>query len=155
MICIDDACEMARRVRERGGRVVATGGCFDLLHAGHVGTLEAARALGDCLIVCLNSDASIRRLKGSDRPLVQQEERARVLRALRWVDAVVVFDEDTPAAVLERLRPDVFAKGGDYRLEELPEARLLARWGGETAILPFVEGRSTTRLLEEAAARAG
>jgi rfaE bifunctional protein nucleotidyltransferase chain/domain len=155
MIGIDDACEMARRVRERGGRVVATGGCFDLLHAGHVGTLEAARALGDCLIVCLNSDASIRRLKGSDRPLVQQEERARVLRALRWVDAVVVFDEDTPAAVLERLRPDVFAKGGDYRLEELPEARLLARWGGETAILPFVEGRSTTRLLEEAAARAG
>jgi rfaE bifunctional protein nucleotidyltransferase chain/domain/rfaE bifunctional protein kinase chain/domain len=155
MIAIDDACELVRRVRERGGRVVATGGCFDLLHAGHVGTLEAARALGDCLIVCLNSDASIRRLKGSDRPLVQQEERARVLRALRWVDAVVVFDEDTPAAVLERLRPDVFAKGGDYNLEELAEARLLARWGGETAILPFVEGHSTTRLLEEAAARAG
>jgi D-beta-D-heptose 7-phosphate kinase / D-beta-D-heptose 1-phosphate adenosyltransferase len=155
MIGIDDACELARRVRERGGRVVATGGCFDLLHAGHVGTLEAARALGHCLIVCLNSDASIRRLKGSDRPLVQQDERARVLRALRWVDAVVVFDEDTPAAVLERLRPEVFAKGGDYRLEELPEARLLARWGGETAILPFVEGHSTTRLLEEAAARAG
>jgi D-beta-D-heptose 7-phosphate kinase / D-beta-D-heptose 1-phosphate adenosyltransferase len=149
----DDAFDLARRVRERGGRVVATGGCFDLLHAGHVRTLEAARALGDCLIVCLNSDDSIRRLKGSDRPLVEQDERAAVLRALRWVDAVVVFDEDTPAAVLERLRPDVFAKGGDYSVDELPEARLLARWGGETAILPFVEGHSTTRLLAEAAAR--
>jgi D-beta-D-heptose 7-phosphate kinase / D-beta-D-heptose 1-phosphate adenosyltransferase len=155
MIGIDDAFDLARRVRERGGRVVATGGCFDLLHAGHVRTLEAARALGDCLIVCLNSDASIRRLKGSDRPLVEQDERASVLRALRWVDAVVVFDEDTPAVVLERLRPDVFAKGGDYSLDELPEARLLARWGGETAILPFVEGHSTTRLLAEAAARGG
>jgi rfaE bifunctional protein nucleotidyltransferase chain/domain len=153
MIGIDDAFDLARRVRERGGRVVATGGCFDLLHAGHVRTLEAARALGDCLIVCLNSDDSIRRLKGSDRPLVQQVERAAVLRALRWVDAVVVFDEDTPAAVLERLRPDVFAKGGDYSVDELPEAHLLARWGGETAILPFVEGHSTTRLLAEAAAR--
>jgi D-beta-D-heptose 7-phosphate kinase/D-beta-D-heptose 1-phosphate adenosyltransferase len=153
VVGLDEACDLARRVRERGGRVVATGGCFDLLHAGHVRTLEAARALGDCLIVCLNSDASVRRLKGSDRPIVDQDERAAVLRALRWVDAVVLFDENTPAAVLERLRPDVFAKGGDYSVDELPEARLLARWGGETALLPFVEGRSTTRLLAEAAAR--
>jgi D-beta-D-heptose 7-phosphate kinase/D-beta-D-heptose 1-phosphate adenosyltransferase len=146
--------ELVRRIRGRGGRVVATGGCFDLIHAGHISTLQAARALGDCLVVCLNSDDSVRRLKGSDRPLVRQEERAAVLRALRCVDAVVVFDEDTPEAVLERLRPDVWAKGGDYALDELPEARVLARWGGETAILPFVEDRSTTRLLEEAAGRA-
>jgi D-beta-D-heptose 7-phosphate kinase/D-beta-D-heptose 1-phosphate adenosyltransferase len=149
-----DVGELVRRIRGRGGRVVATGGCFDLIHAGHISTLQAARALGDCLVVCLNSDDSVRRLKGSDRPLVRQEERAAVLRALRCVDAVVVFDEDTPEAVLERLRPDVWAKGGDYALDELPEARVLARWGGETAILPFVEDRSTTRLLEEAAGRA-
>jgi D-beta-D-heptose 7-phosphate kinase/D-beta-D-heptose 1-phosphate adenosyltransferase len=150
-----DVEELIRRVRASGGRVVATGGCFDLVHAGHISTLQAARALGDCLIVCLNSDASVRRLKGPDRPLVAEEERAAVLRALRCVDAVVVFDEDTPETVLERLRPDVFAKGGDYSLAELPEAELVARWGGETVILPFVEDRSTTRLLAEAASRGG
>lgn len=141
------------RVRAEGGTVVATGGCFDLLHAGHVGTLRAARSLGDCLIVCLNSDASVRRLKGSDRPLVPEEDRAAVLRALECVDAVVLFDEKTPEAILARLRPDVFAKGGDYALSELAEARLLERWGGRAVILPYVAGRSTTRLIEEAVTR--
>ena len=140
---------VARRVREQGGTVVATGGCFDLLHAGHVSTLRSARTLGDCLIVCLNSDASVRRLKGPDRPLVPQADRAAVLGALACVDAVAVFDEDTPEALLDRLRPDVFAKGGDYAAEELPETALLASWGGRTVILPYIEGRSTTRLLEE------
>jgi rfaE bifunctional protein nucleotidyltransferase chain/domain len=141
------------RVRAAGGTVVATGGCFDLLHAGHVRMLRAARALGDCLIVCLNSDSSVRRVKGSDRPLVPEEDRAAVLGALGCVDAVVLFDERTPEAVLERLRPDVFAKGGDYAVSELPEARLLARWGGRAVILPYVAGRSTTRLIEEAVSR--
>ena len=150
----DDAATLAARVRARGGRVVATGGCFDLLHAGHVGMLTAARALGDCLVVCLNSDASVARLKGPDRPLIPEEERAAVLRALRSVDAVAVFDEDTPAEALAQIKPAVFAKGGDYAPEELPEASVLARWGGEVAILPYLEGRSTTRLLEEVAARA-
>jgi D-beta-D-heptose 7-phosphate kinase / D-beta-D-heptose 1-phosphate adenosyltransferase len=150
----EDAAAVAARVRANGGRVVATGGCFDLLHAGHVGMLAAARQLGDCLVVCLNSDASVRRLKGADRPLVPEEERAAVLRALRSVDAVEVFDEDTPAEALARIRPDVFAKGGDYAPDELPEARVLERWGGEVAILPYLEGRSTTRLLEDVAARA-
>ncbi len=135
------------RVRARGGTVVATGGCFDLLHAGHVSTLEAARGLGDCLVVCMNSDASVRRLKGPDRPLVPQEDRAAVLSALACVDAVVVFDEDTPEAVLERLRPDLFAKGGDYAVGELPEAAAMSRWGGEVVILPYLDGRSTTGLL--------
>ena len=151
----ENAVAVAERTRSRGGRVVATGGCFDLVHAGHVATLNAARALGDCLIVCLNSDASVRRLKGPDRPLVPEDERAAVLRALRCVDAVAIFDEDTPAEVLSAIRPDVFAKGGDYAAEELPEAAVLSRWGGEVAILPYVEGRSTTRLLEEVAARVG
>ncbi|HET9213573.1 MAG TPA: D-glycero-beta-D-manno-heptose 1-phosphate adenylyltransferase [Gaiellaceae bacterium] len=145
----DDAEALVSRVRAQGGSVVMTGGCFDLLHAGHVRMLAAARRLGDCLVVCLNSDESVRRLKGGGRPVVGQEDREAVLLALESVDAVVVFDEDTPAAVLERFRPDVFAKGGDYALERLPEADVVARWGAEAVVLPYEEGRSTTRLLEE------
>ncbi|HEX2026124.1 MAG TPA: D-glycero-beta-D-manno-heptose 1-phosphate adenylyltransferase [Actinomycetota bacterium] len=140
-------------VRARGGTVVATSGCFDLLHAGHVATLESARALGDCLIVCLNSDESIRRLKGPDRPVVGVDDRAAVLRSLACVDEVVVFDEDTPEAALSRLRPDVFAKGGDYAMAELPEAALVESWGGQAVILPYVAGRSTTGLMEEVVRR--
>jgi D-beta-D-heptose 7-phosphate kinase / D-beta-D-heptose 1-phosphate adenosyltransferase len=145
---------LARDVRAAGGTVVATGGCFDLLHPGHVRTLEAARALGDCLVVCLNSDASVARLKGPGRPVLGAEDRAAVLGALRCVDGVLVFDEDTPAAALERLRPDVWAKGADYADLELPEAAVLSRWGGEVVLLPFVDGKSTTRIIEEATLRA-
>jgi D-beta-D-heptose 7-phosphate kinase / D-beta-D-heptose 1-phosphate adenosyltransferase len=136
--------------RAAGGTVVATGGCFDLLHPGHVRTLEVSRALGDCLIVLLNSDASVARLKGPGRPLVRGADRAAILRALRCVDAVHVFDEDTPERALERLRPDVWTKGGDYRVGDLPEARLLRRWGAEAVVLPYLPDRSTTRLIEEA-----
>jgi D-beta-D-heptose 7-phosphate kinase / D-beta-D-heptose 1-phosphate adenosyltransferase len=149
----EDARALAARVRAEGGTVVATGGCFDLLHAGHVGALEAARALGDCLIVCLNSDASVRRLKGPDRPLVPEPDRAAVLAALACVDAVAVFDEDDPRAILRELRPHVWAKGGDYAVAELPEAATLAEWGGRAVVVPYVAGRSTTRLIE--VARAG
>jgi rfaE bifunctional protein nucleotidyltransferase chain/domain len=152
---MDAALKVVARVRARGGRVIATGGCFDLIHAGHVSVLAKARVLGDCLIVCLNSDASVRRLKGRGRPLVPEQDRAAVLGALAAVDAVVVFDEDTPEAVLDRLRPDVFAKGGDYATADLPERRLLATWGGEVVLLPYLEGRSTTSLLEEVERRAG
>jgi rfaE bifunctional protein nucleotidyltransferase chain/domain/rfaE bifunctional protein kinase chain/domain len=136
------------RVRSSGGTVVATGGCFDLLHPGHVATLRAARGLGDCLVVCINSDASVRRLKGPSRPLVTAPDRARVLEALEFVDAVVVFDEDTPAEVLDRLRPDVWAKGGDYAGADLPEAAVLRTWGGQAVVLPYLDGHSTTALVE-------
>ncbi|RBY93977.1 D-glycero-beta-D-manno-heptose 1-phosphate adenylyltransferase [Blastococcus sp. TBT05-19] len=136
------------RVRAAGGTVVATGGCFDLLHPGHVATLRAARGLGDCLVVCINSDDSVRRLKGPSRPLVSAPDRARVLEALEFVDAVVVFDEDTPSAVLERLRPDVWAKGGDYAGADLPEAEVLRSWGGQAVVLPYLDGHSTTALVE-------
>jgi rfaE bifunctional protein nucleotidyltransferase chain/domain len=146
----DDARALAERVRARGGTVVATGGCFDLLHAGHVRALEAARALGDCLIVCLNSDDSVRRLKGPDRPLVPEPDRAAVLAALRCVDAVAVFGEDDPRAILRELKPQVWAKGGDYAVSELPEAATLAEWGGRAVVVPYVAGRSTTRLIEVA-----
>jgi rfaE bifunctional protein nucleotidyltransferase chain/domain/rfaE bifunctional protein kinase chain/domain len=143
------ALELIERTRERGGTVVATGGCFDLLHAGHVESLQAARALGDVLVVCLNADDSVTRLKGPDRPIVRAEDRAAVLRGLGCVDEVVVFDEDTPVALLERLRPDLFVKGGDYRPEELPETPVLARWGGRVVTVPLKAGRSTTSILQE------
>jgi D-beta-D-heptose 7-phosphate kinase / D-beta-D-heptose 1-phosphate adenosyltransferase len=104
--------------------------------------------------VCLNSDASVRRLKGPRRPLVREADRAAVLAALGCVDAVEIFDEDTPAELLRRLRPDLWAKGGDYAGAPLPEAAVLSAWGGRPVVLPFVEGRSTTRLIEEAALHA-
>jgi D-beta-D-heptose 7-phosphate kinase/D-beta-D-heptose 1-phosphate adenosyltransferase len=145
----DGAEALAARIREQGGTVVATGGCFDLLHAGHVTMLETARALGDCLIVLVNSDESVRRLKGPGRPLVPEEDRVAVLQGLSAVDAVVVFEEDTPELALARVRPHVFAKGADYSLDELPEAALVESWGGQAVLLPYVAGRSTTRLIEE------
>jgi D-beta-D-heptose 7-phosphate kinase/D-beta-D-heptose 1-phosphate adenosyltransferase len=137
---------------EGTGVLVATGGCFDLLHAGHVATLEAARALGDRLVVCVNSDASVARLKGPGRPLQPVEDRVRILRALASVDDVVVFDEDTPEQVLRTLRPQLWVKGGDYSGVEVPEAAVLAGWGGRVVTVPFLDGRSTTRLAERAIA---
>lgn len=141
-----DALLLARAVRDRGGTVVATGGCFDLLHAGHVRALAAARAMGDCLVVCLNSDASVRRLKGPDRPIIGEQDRAELLLALACVDAVLVFGEDTPEAVLDRLRPDLWVKGGDYQGARLPEADLVERWGGRCLTVPYHPARSTTGL---------
>jgi rfaE bifunctional protein nucleotidyltransferase chain/domain len=120
-----------------------------------VRTLEAARALGDCLIVCLNSDASVRRLKGPDRPIVEEADRAAVLAGLGCVDAVAVFGEDDPRAVLGELRPHLWAKGGDYALGDLPEREVLEQWGGQAVIVPYMAGRSTTRLIEETMARGG
>ncbi|WBB69781.1 PfkB family carbohydrate kinase [Micromonospora sp. WMMD812] len=144
-------------VHAAGGTVVATGGCFDLLHAGHVATLQAARKLGDCLIVCLNSDASVAGLKGPERPVVPQGDRSRLLAALSCVDAVMIFDEPTPHAALSWLRPDIWVKGGDYAgagdAPALPEAEILRRWGGHTVVVPYLDGRSTTDMI--AAARAG
>jgi D-beta-D-heptose 7-phosphate kinase/D-beta-D-heptose 1-phosphate adenosyltransferase len=139
--------ELIAAVTRQGGTVVATGGCFDLLHAGHVATLRAARRLGDCLVVCLNSDDSVRRL-------IPAADRVRVLEALECVDAVVLFEEDTPAEVLRRLRPDVWAKGGDYAGADVPEAAVLETWGGQAVVLPYLQGRSTTELVHTATRRA-
>jgi D-beta-D-heptose 7-phosphate kinase / D-beta-D-heptose 1-phosphate adenosyltransferase len=140
------ALRIAHEIRESRGTVVATGGCFDLLHAGHIRTLSAARALGDCLIVCLNSDESVRRLKGNERPIVTERDRADLLLALECVDGVVIFDEDTPEAAIMRLRPDVWVKGGDYSASDLPEATALTDWGGQVVTVPFHPGYSTTHL---------
>ena len=141
--------ELVARVRARGGTVVATGGCFDVLHAGHVESLSGARRLGDVLVVLLNSDASARRLKGPGRPVNGVGDRAKVLLGLSSVDAVLVFDEDDPAAMLGRLRPDIWAKGADYEGAELAEAELVRSWGGRVVLLPYLSGRSTTAILDE------
>ncbi|MEU0158272.1 D-glycero-beta-D-manno-heptose 1-phosphate adenylyltransferase [Streptomyces sp. NPDC006261] len=148
---VPDAIGLAARVRAEGGTVVAAGGCFDLLHAGHVALLQAARRIGDCLVVCVNSDASVRRRKGPTRPLVPAADRVRVLLALGCVDAVAVFDEDTPERLLKEVRPHIWAKGGDYALAQLPEASLVRSWGGEVVLLPYLDGRSTTDLAARAA----
>ncbi|MBT2553143.1 PfkB family carbohydrate kinase [Arthrobacter sp. ISL-5] len=143
-----DALALARRVRANGGTVVATGGCFDLLHAGHARTLAAARDLGDCLIVCLNSDESVHRIKGGPRPIVSQQDRAELLLALECVDAVLVFEEDTPQACLDVLRPAVWVKGGDYSVSQLPEADLVASWGGRCVTVPYHQAHSTSVLAD-------
>ncbi|MEW5809775.1 MAG: D-glycero-beta-D-manno-heptose 1-phosphate adenylyltransferase [Actinomycetota bacterium] len=148
-----DAIALAERLRAEGRTVVATGGCFDLLHTGHVRLLRTARELGDALIVVINSDDSVRALKGPSRPVMPAEDRARVLTALACVDAVAVFDEQTPERILDALRPDVWVKGGDYTADALPETDVVTRHGGDVVIVPTVAGYSSSALI--AAARSG
>jgi D-beta-D-heptose 7-phosphate kinase/D-beta-D-heptose 1-phosphate adenosyltransferase len=143
-----DALALARNVHAAGGTVVATGGCFDLLHAGHIRALAAARKLGDCLIVCLNSDESVRRIKGEHRPIISQEDRTEMLLALEYVDGVMVFDEDTPVVCLDQLRPDLWVKGGDYDVTELPETSIVESWGGRCTTVPYHPAKSTSNLAE-------
>jgi rfaE bifunctional protein nucleotidyltransferase chain/domain len=148
---------LAWRERERGANhvVVFTNGVFDLVHAGHVAYLEHARALGDALIVGINSDASARRLKGRRRPFVAFDDRARVVAGLRCVDAVVGFDELTPETLLDCLRPEIHVKSAQYRLEDLPERLVVEGYGGKIVLAPHVAGKSTTdlavRILERSA----
>jgi len=146
--------DLRERWRRQGRIVVWTNGCFDLLHAGHVRSLDAARALGDVLVVGLNSDESVRRLKGAGRPVMSAGERAEVLAALTAVDHVVVYGEDTPEGALERLRPDIHAKGADYAPpngKPLPERAVVEAYGGRIEFLPFVDCVSTTTLVEKLA----
>lgn len=146
----DSAALVAERLRAEGRRLVFTNGCFDVLHAGHVALLAAARASGDALVVALNSDASVRRLKGPERPAVTLDDRVAVLAALGVVDFVVVFEEDTPLELLRVIRPAVLVKGGDYRAEDVVGGEDVVGWGGEVRIVPLLEGRSTTALLDRA-----
>ena len=136
--------------RSAGDSVVLTNGCFDILHIGHISLLEQARRKGDRLIVALNSDASVRQIKGPLRPIVGEHERARILAALSAVDAVIVFNESTPLTLIEAIRPDVLVKGGDYREEAVVGAREVRAWGGRVELIPLVEGISTTQLIARA-----
>jgi rfaE bifunctional protein nucleotidyltransferase chain/domain len=139
--------------KEQTGPVVFTNGVFDLLHVGHIDLLTAARARGDRLIVALNSDASVRRLKGPARPVRSEAERAYVVAALEAVDAVTVFEQDTPLEIVLALRPDVLVKGGDYSLDTIVGRTEVESWGGRVQVVPLTPGQSTTRIIE--ALRAG
>ncbi|HEX5274069.1 MAG TPA: D-glycero-beta-D-manno-heptose 1-phosphate adenylyltransferase [Candidatus Rubrimentiphilum sp.] len=144
---LDEALEWREAQRAAGKRVVFTNGCFDILHAGHVEYLAWAREQGDALIVGLNEDDSVRRIKGPARPIVPFADRARVLAALRSVDAVVGFGERTPEVLLDKLRPDVHVKSSQYREEELPERDVVLAHGGIVKLAPHVDGASTTDLI--------
>jgi D-beta-D-heptose 7-phosphate kinase/D-beta-D-heptose 1-phosphate adenosyltransferase len=142
------AIRAVREARRRGERVVFSNGCFDVLHVGHVRSLEQARGLGDRLIVAVNSNASVRRLKGAGRPVVPARQRVEVLAALACVDWVVVFRDDTPLSLIRALRPDVLAKGGDWRLDAIVGARDVRSWGGRVVRLRQVPGVRTSRIVE-------
>lgn len=154
--------ELREAWRERGLRVVLTNGVFDIVHAGHVAYLSAARDQGDLLVVALNSDRSTRALKGPRRPIVPEADRAALLAALRPVDYVTLFDETTAEAVVAALRPEVYVKGGDYAgpdgapdLGRLPEGRVVAAYGGRVVLLAFAEGRSTSAIIARIVERYG
>ncbi len=151
----DDAVRWRDEQRARGRRVVFTNGVFDLVHAGHVAYLDWARAQGDALILGLNTDASVRALKGPERPLVPFADRAAVLAGLRSIDAVVGFTERTPETLLDRIRPDVHVKSAQYRVEDLPERLVVLQHGGEIRLAPHLAGRSTTDIVAEIRRRYG
>jgi rfaE bifunctional protein nucleotidyltransferase chain/domain len=155
LVGIEEAARQAAEWRSRGRRVVLANGCFDLLHVGHVRYLSAARGLGDALVVALNSDASVRRLKGPGRPVMAADERAELIGALAAVDLVVVFDDDSAEALIARLRPDVHAKGTDYTEESVPERAAVLAAGGRVAIAGDPKSHATRDLIAAIIARFG
>lgn len=140
---------IADEARKDSRRIVFTNGCFDIIHAGHVKYLAEAKKLGDVLFLGLNSDQSVRRLKGDSRPINSETDRASVLSALRFIDYVVVFGEDTPENIIRTIRPDVLVKGGDYKIENIVGADFVKSEGGEVVTIDFVDGKSTTRIIEK------
>jgi len=144
-----DIAKFCEILRKGGQKVVFTNGCFDILHAGHVTYLEAAKAQGDVLVLGLNTDASVRRLKGPERPINNELDRAKVVAALKSVDYVVFFGEQTAEAVIAEVKPDIYVKGGDYTLDTLPEAKIVQSYGGKVAFIDMVEGRSTTNIINK------
>lgn len=145
----DEFAQLAEKLRGEGKRVVFTNGVFDILHVGHLRYLQAARDLGDALLIGVNADVSVRRLKGPSRPVNSEEERAELLSALRCVDGTCIFSEDTPLELIRAVRPDIHAKGGDYKTPDaLPETPLVRSLGGEVVILQLIPDRSTTRIIE-------
>ena len=150
IVTVARAASRVAGLKRRGRVVVFTNGCFDLLHVGHLSLLENARALGDTLVVGVNGDASVRRLKGSGRPIVPLRERMEILAALRVVDLVVRFDESTPARLIDRLVPNVLVKGGDYRRETIVGRKTVEDSGGRVVTFPLLRGRSTSNLLTRA-----
>ena len=149
ILTLDEAILRFGREKRNGRRIVFTNGCFDLLHPGHIGSLEQARALGDALVVGLNSDASVRQLKGAGRPVLPERERAEILAALECVDAVVIFDELTPREIIARLLPDVLVKGADWPGDQIVGREEVEAAGGRVVSIPVVPGYSTTEILRK------
>lgn len=145
----DEIQAVAQEIKQMKKTLVFTNGCFDILHAGHVRYLQAAKELGDCLVVGLNSDESVRSLKGIQRPINKEEDRAEVLSALSAVDYVVVFSERTAEQLVREIKPDVYVKGGDYNVKSLPEAEIVAKYGGKTVLIPEVPGRSSSNIIKK------
>lgn len=141
---IADFCQV---LRDGGQKVVFTNGCFDILHAGHVRYLNKARSFGDCLVLGLNTDSSVRRIKGPSRPINNELDRAEVVGSLKAVDYVVLFDEPTAEDLIRQVHPDVYVKGGDYTIETLPEGQIVLGYGGSVELVNLVEGRSTTNVI--------
>jgi len=149
IVGLDALQQRVNRWKDAGQKVVFTNGCFDILHAGHVNYLAAAADLGDKLIIGLNADTSLKKLKGERRPIIPQDQRALLLAALEFVDAVVLFEEDTPLQLIRTLAPDVLAKGGDYTIDTIVGAEDVQQNGGEVKVITFVDGLSTSKIIEK------
>ena len=149
IINCDEMKNIVAQLKADDKTVVFTNGCFDILHAGHVRYLQAARELGDCLILGLNSDESVKCLKGPTRPINQQDDRAEVLAALSAIDYVVIFEESTAERLIKEIQPSLYVKGGDYNVKELPEAMIVAQYGGKTILIPEVPGKSSSHIIKK------
>ena len=145
----EDLRALINKIHNAGKTIVTTNGCFDILHVGHVRYLEKTKTFGDYLIVLLNSDKSVKSIKGPSRPINNEMDRAEILSALRCVDYVVLFDEDSPRNLLDEMKPDVYTKGADYTMETLPEADIMKKNGTRVEFIDFVEGKSTTKTIEK------
>ncbi len=149
VVKIDELVEKINELKSQGKTIVSTNGCFDILHVGHVRYLQKSAALGDIMVVYLNSDRSVRELKGPERPLNNENDRAEVLAALGCVDFVVIFDESTPVNYIAQVKPNIHTKGGDYDLNSLPETKVVQENGGRLEFISFVEGKSTTNIINK------
>lgn len=138
-----------QQLKKSGKKIVFTNGCFDVLHVAHIRLLEQAKKLGDCLIIGINTDASVQRLKGSNRPYYPLSERIEILAALKVVDGVIPFDEDIPLNLIQKIKPDVLVKGGDYKKDQIVGSKEVESWGGRIVIFPYIEGYSTTNTLKQ------
>lgn len=149
IVKLERLLDIIAELKKQNKKIVTTNGCFDILHVGHVRYLKEARNLGDVLIVCLNTDDSVRRLKGPSRPINNQDDRAEVIASLNSVDYVILFNEDTPVDILSKIKPDIHTKGGDYDINSLPEATTITNFGGKIVFINLVEGKSTTNIIEK------
>jgi len=155
IVSLPELVPIVAGLKQAGRRIVFTNGCFDILHVGHVRYLKSAKALGGALIVGLNSDKSVKRIKGDKRPIVPERERAEVLSSIRFVDYVVMFDEPDPYNTIAAIKPDILVKGGDWSLENIVGRDIVESYGGEVHTLPFIEGASSSRMIEDIVTRYG